>query len=149
MVNKKISSIVMLIGGSLMVISSCGIMALTLMEAQDWTLLSVQCLAFVFLLGAVMFTVMQRMSQQYKGGSLTIRRLLNIQLISGICLIFAGLLMVENFCKFVLPFVSQDFDSQMTYLRVVHNNWSVLLLIGAIIQVYTAHRLGSEMGKDS
>ena len=34
----------------------------------------------------------------------------------------------------------------MTY---IHNNWVVLLLIAAIIEIYTTHRISNELKKDN
>ncbi len=44
------------------------------------------------------------------------------------------------------------FDSNMsagyyTYIEYVYNKWVVLLLIAAILEVYTTHRLDSELKK--
>ena len=39
--------------------------------------------------------------------------------------------------------------SYFLYVRIVHNNWVVLVLIGAILQMYTTHRIASEIEKES
>lgn len=138
----------MLVGGMMMVVSSCLIMMTTLMSQQAWTVVAMKIVPWFFLVGATAYVVVQRM-QRYEGTNMTIRRLMSIQLLSCFCLVASGLLMVENYYHFFLPFVVKDINSYFTYLQVVHNNWVVALLIGAILQMYTVHRIGSEMDKDS
>lgn len=144
----RIQSIIMLVGGMMMVVSSCLIMMATLMSDVAWTVLAMKIVPWVFLVGAIAYVVMQRM-QTYNGTNMTIRRLMSIQLLSCVCFVVAGLLIVENYYHFVQPFVVSDINSYFTYLQVVHNNWVVALLIGAVLQMYTVHRIGSELNKDS
>lgn len=139
---------IMAAGGGLMVCAACVVMLTTLVEPSSWTQAVQWVQPWAFLLGAVMYVVMQQ-RERYTGGSMVIRRLKGIQLLSGISLIVAGLLMVENFYHFVQPFFVHDIDSYYTYLRVVHNNWVVAVLIGAMLQMYTSHRLSSELDKES
>lgn len=138
----------MLGGGILMVLSAGMMMATTLMSEAAWAESAVLIVPWLFLIGAVAFVTMQRM-QTYTGSSFTMRRLRSIQFISGILLILAGLLMLENYYHFVQPLVVSDINSYFTYLQVVHNNWVVLILIAAIMQMYTAHRMSYEMQKES
>lgn len=144
----KIQSIIMLVGGMTMVLCSGTIMMVTLMTDAEWGRMVMLIVPWLFLAGALAFVVMQRM-QRYTGTNLTIQRLRSIQLLSGICFIIAGLLLIENYYHFVEKFVVSDINSYFTYLQVVHNNWVVLLLVGAVLQMYTAHRIGSELQKDS
>ena len=137
----------MMVGGLLMVIAAGAIMVGTLMLEPEQAELLVKIVPWIFLVGALLFVTMQRM-QTYEGTRLVVRRLRSIQLLSGICFIIAGLLMVENFYHFVMPLVVSDIGSYYTYLQVVHNNWVVLMLIGAILQMYTVHRIAAEMDKE-
>lgn len=134
-------------GGTTMVVCSGLIMMTTLMSGS-WTGTAKLIIPWIFLAGAIAYVVIQRM-QTYNGTSMTIQRLRSIQLLSGVCFIGAGLLMIENFCQIVQPLVVNTLDSYVTYMQIVHNNWVVLMLIGAVLQMYTAHRLGSELQKES
>lgn len=144
----KLQSILLLIGGMTMVVCSGIMMASTLNMDTAWAQTAVKVVPWIFLIGAILFTAIQRM-QKYSGTSFVIHRLRSIQFISGICFIVAGLLMVENFYHIVQPYVVSTIESYFTYLQIVHNNWVVLMLIGAVLQMYTVHRIGSELQKDS
>lgn len=144
----KTQSILLLLGGMMMVVCAGVMMAATLNMETAWAQTTVLVAPWAFVAGSVLFVAMQRM-QRYRGTSITVRRLRSIQLLSGICFIVAGLLMVENFHHLVQPYVVSTLDSYFTYLQIVHNNWVVLMLIGAVLQMYTAHRISSEMEKDS
>lgn len=138
----------MLVGGTMMVISTGVMMAATLNMETAWAPVATKAVPWVFLMGALMFVVIQRM-QTYSGKEMVIIRLRSIQFLSGICFVLAGMLMIENYYHFVQPLVVKTMDSYFTYLQVVHNNWVVLMLIGAVLQMYTAHRLSSELNKNS
>ena len=96
---------------------------------------------YVFGVGAVGFTSMQ-MLQRYDGTNFTIRRLRRIQMISDVLFLVAGLLMIANQSNFL----SID---QLSYIKYVHNNWVVVLLVAAVLQLYTGHRIASELEKDT
>lgn len=138
----------MLIGGILMVVCSGVIMASALLPVSAWTVYAVRIAPWAFLIGTIAYVVMQK-RQAYNGNSLTIRRLTAIQTLSGICFIVAALLMVEQYNAIVKPMAVSDMKSYFLYVRVVHNNWVVLVLIGAVLQMYTTHRIASEMEKES
>lgn len=138
----------MLVGGMTMVICCGIIMGCTFMQQQEWMVMLTRIVPFAFLLGAVIYVVAQR-GLRTETSSMTLRRLYGIQFLSGICFIIAGLLMIENFCHLLQPFVVTTLDSYFTYVQVVHNNWVVALLIGAVLQMYTVHRIGAELRKDS
>ena len=36
----------------------------------------------------------------------------------------------------------------LTYLQYVRNNWIVVLLVAAILQLYTSHRIANELEKE-
>jgi hypothetical protein len=80
--------------------------------------------------------------QRYEGKDFTIRRLRRIQIISDVLFLLAGLLMIANQSNFL----SID---QLSYIKYVHNNWVVFLLMAAVLQLYTSHRIASELDKDT
>ena len=38
---------------------------------------------------------------------------------------------------------------QITYVQYIGNNWVVTLLIAALLQLYTSHRIGRELEKEA
>ena len=95
---------------------------------------------YVFAVGAVAFVSMQ-MQQRYEGRNFTIRRLRRIMLLSDVLFLVSALLM----------FASQGnvFGlSYITYIEYVYNKWVITLLIAAILQLYSTHRIGSELAKE-
>lgn len=97
---------------------------------------------WVYLFGALLFTTMQLM-QTYEGNDLTIKRLKRIQALADLLFIVAGILMTDNIFGFFRPMFSHATD----YVNYVFNKWVVLLLIAAILEVYTVHRLDHELSK--
>lgn len=133
----KWQSATYLLGGLLMVIGAGCYCFLLWQQAMCW----------LFLIGACMFAIMQ-MAQTYEGTSPTIKRLKRIQSIADIFFILSGMLMVDSAYHVLL----QLFDSNMTigyytYIEYVYNKWVILLIIAAILEVYTTHRLDSELKK--
>jgi len=96
---------------------------------------------YVFAPGALLFVAMQ-LRQRYEGREFTIRRLRRIQIISDFLFLVAGLLMMANQQNFL------GLD-QLSYIKYVHNNWVVVLLIAAVLQLYTSHRIANELEKDT
>ena len=80
---------------------------------------------YIYTLGAVMFAYIQVMSR-YDGKNLRIRRLRRQQIIGAVLLVFAGVLM----------FVTR------------HNEWVLCLTVAAILELYTAFRIPSELEKE-
>ena len=119
----------MLLGGLLMVIGAGA------------NLLFCSWAPYVFAPGALLFVAMQ-LRQRYEGRDFTIRRLRRIQIISNVLFLLAGLLMIANQANF-LPI------DQLYYIKYVHNNWVVVLLVAAVLQLYTGHRIASELEKDT
>lgn len=140
--------ILMFAGGFTMVVCAALVMALTLYADSQLAVTVLKIVPWFFIAGAILFTIMQH-AQRYEGRSLTIMRLKGIQSLSGLCFVAAGLLMAENFCRIVEPYVVNDLDSYLMYCQIVKNNWVVATLIGAILQIYTTHRLTSELEKES
>lgn len=125
----SIETAILLIGGLLMVVGAGGSMFL-----QSWA-------AYIFAPGAVMFAAMQ-MRQSYDGNNFTIRRLRRIQLTSDVLFLLAGLLMLANQSNFF------GIDL-LLYIKYVHNNWIVVLLVAAILQLYASHRIANELEKEA
>lgn len=96
---------------------------------------------YVFAPGALLFVAMQ-LRQRYEGREFTIRRLRRIQIISDFLFLVAGLLMMANQQNFL------GLD-QLSYIKYVHNNWVVVLLVAAVLQLYTGHRIANELEKDT
>ena len=138
----KTQSLILLLGGSLMVVGA-GIVVLS--ELSD-TLFMRKLHAIVpwfFLLGAVAFASIQ-IHQSYSGESLTIRRLKNLMTLSDILFILSGLLMIENVDKIAAPFFPTIYD----YYQFLYKKWVISILVAAILQLYTTHRIHSELGKE-
>ena len=96
---------------------------------------------YVFAPGALLFVAMQ-LRQRYEGREFTIRRLRRIQIISDFLFLVAGLLMMASQQNFL------GLD-QLSYIKYVHNNWVVVLLVAAVLQLYTSHRIANELEKDT
>ena len=97
--------------------------------------------SYVFAPGALMFAAMQ-MRQRYDGSNFNIRRLRRMLLLSDALFLVAALLMFANRGNFLgIEYLS--------YVKYVHNNWIVVLLVAAILQLYASHRIGNELEKDA
>ena len=96
---------------------------------------------YVFSIGALCFASMQ-MLQRYEGSNFVIRRLRRIQLVSDVLFLVSGLLMIANKGNFLGL-------SYMTYIEYVYNKWVITLLVAAILQLYSTHRLGHELEKEA
>ena len=125
----NIETAILLIGGLLMVVGAGGSMFL-----QSWA-------AYIFAPGALLFAAMQ-MRQSYDGNNFTIRRLRRIQLTSDVFFLLAGLLMLANQSNFFGI-------NLLLYIKYVHNNWIIVLLVVAILQLYASHRIANELEKEA
>ncbi|MBQ3752074.1 MAG: hypothetical protein II864_00845 [Prevotella sp.] len=115
--------------------------ALLMVVGAGASLLQWSAAPYVFALGALGFASMQ-MLQRYEGSNFVIRRLRRIMLLSDVLFLVSAVLM----------FASQEnvFGlSHITYLQYVYNKWVVTLLIAAILQLYTTHRIGNELEKEA
>ena len=120
---------VMLLGGLLMVVGAgANILFMT------WA-------PYVFAPGALLFVAMQ-LRQRYDGHNFTIRRLRRMLIISDVLFWVAGLLMLANQSNFFGL-------NQLLYIKYVHNNWVVVLLVAAILQLYAGHRIANEIEKEA
>ena len=125
----KTQTTIFLIGALLMVVGAGA-------SLLQWTLAP-----YLYALGALGFASMQ-MLQRYEGTNFTIRRLRRIMLLSDVLFLVAAILM----------FAGQQniFDlNHLTYLQYVYNKWVIVLLIAAILQLYTTHRIGSELEREA
>lgn len=104
-------------------------------------------MSLVFLAGALMFACMQAL-QRYEGKSVVIRRLRRIMLLADVLFVVAGLLMAERAWQWLFPLMANTLDGYTNYMRYIHNNWVVVLLIAAILEMYTMHRISNELSKE-
>lgn len=88
--------------------------------------------SYVYCLGALMFASMQ-MAGRYEGGSFVIRRLRRQQLTGAVLLMLSGGAMFGN-------------AFGVEYMR--HNEWLLIMLVAAILELYTAFRIPAEMEKE-
>jgi len=131
-------SCLLLTGGALMVIGA-GLAVFGSLNIGGW----------MFLAGSLLFGAMQWL-QTYDGNSMVIRRLRRIMLLSDVFLILGGLDMVESANGFVRQwFLSNVHNGSINYITYIYNKWVVLLLIGAILQVYTTQRISHELDKEA
>ena len=80
---------------------------------------------YIYIVGAVLFAYTQVMDG-YDGKNLIVRRLRRQQILGAVLLVFAGVLMF-----------------------VTHNNeWILCLTVAAILELYTAYRIPSELQKE-
>ena len=124
----KTQNIIFLVGGLMMVIG-----AGTSLLAWSWA-------PYTYAIGAICFAAMQ-MLQRYEGKNFTIRRLRRMMIISDILFLLAALLMFANMGNFLHL-------SQVDYVQYVYNKWVIVLLIAAILQLYSSHRIGHELEKE-
>ena len=80
----------------------------------------------------------------------TIRRsgftLIELLIVVAIILILSGILMVDTAYNFLLPlFRSAGSAGYYNYIEYVYNKWVILLLIAGVLEVYSTHRISSEM----
>lgn len=125
----KLEGILLLVGGLLMVVGAGA------------NVLFCSWAPYVYAPGSLLFVAMQ-LRQRYEGRNFTIRRLRRIQVVSDVLFLLAGLLMLANQSNF-LPL------DQLSYIKYVHNNWVIVLLVAAILQIYTSHRIANELEKDT
>jgi hypothetical protein len=125
----KIQQIIYLIGATLMA-AGAG------MSVLGWTVAP-----YLYCVGALCFASMQ-MLQRYEGTNFTIKRLRRIMLTSDVLFMLAGVFMLTN-GQNVLGL------DHITYIEYVYNKWIIVLLIAAILQLYSLHRLEKELAKEA
>lgn len=99
---------------------------------------------WTFLLGAVMFATIQTM-QTYEGRNMAIIRLKKIMNVADLFFVMAGLLLVDS----TYHYLATLFTNWETYIEYVYNKWVLLLLIAALLEMYTMHRISSELKKEA
>lgn len=134
----KIQTSIFILGGVLMVIGA-GCFAFGYMIYPQLTLYT----SWLFLLGTVAFSVMQSM-QLYEGSSQVIHRLKRIQTVADIFFVLSGISMVDT----VYAFARNWFSNYETYITYFYNKWVVFLLVAALIELYTTHRISHELKKE-
>lgn len=115
--------------------------ALLMVAGAGLSLFQQEMAPYVFFVGAMAFASMQ-MLQRYEGCNFVVRRLRRIMLLSDVLFLVSGVLM----------FASRDnvFGlSQIAYVQYVHQKWVGVLLIAAILQLYTTHRIDHELSKEA
>ncbi len=103
---------------------------------------------WMFFFGAILFSLMQ-FCQRYQGESITIIRLRRILIFSNILFILSALLLLENSYLILFRGFLNWFENGYTYyMNFIHNNWVVVLLLAAVLEVYSTHRISKELKKE-
>lgn len=129
----RIQSMLFLTGGILMVIGAGCFAFMFAREVVCW----------IYLVGALLFAWMQ-VSETYEGNNPTIKRLKRIMTLADILFVFSGLLMIDT----AFLFLRDTFTDYTTYIEAVYNKWVLLLLVAAILEMYTMHRISSCLKKE-
>ena len=125
----KVQTVIYLLGATLMTIGA-GVSLLAWAGAP-----------YVYSLGALGFASMQMM-QRYEGSNFTIRRLRRMMLLSDVLFLLAGVLMFANGGNYL------GLD-HLIYVEYVYNKWVIVLLVAAILQLYSMHRISHELEKEA
>lgn len=125
----KTENLIFLAGSVLMVVGSGAHLFM-----QRWA-------PYVFAMGSIAFVLMQ-LKQRYEGRNMVIRRLRRIMITSDMLFLLSALLMFANQGNFF------GLD-QLTYIKYVHNNWVLTLLVAAILQLYSTHRISAELDREA
>jgi len=125
----KLQSLLMAVGALLMVAGAA--LGLIVRGLAPW----------VYAVGALLYVAMQ-VQQRYDGDNFTLQRLRRILILSDVLLILVGVLLFADYGN---PFGLDH----LTWLNYVHNNWVVVLLIAALLQLYTAYRMDAELQKEA
>jgi len=115
--------------------------ALLMVVGAGMSMLAWKYAPYVFAVGALAFVSMQFL-QRYDGTNVVIRRLRRMMLISDFLFLLSALLMIANTGNFL----GLDY---ITYLEYVYNKWVITLLIAAILQLYSTHRISQELDKEA
>ncbi|MDN0024660.1 hypothetical protein QVN84_03855 [Prevotella lascolaii] len=129
----RTQNIIFLVGGVLMVVGAGCFAFMWQQKVMCW----------IYLAGAVMFATMQMM-QTYEGNNITVRRLKKIMTTADIFFVLSGILMVDNAYRFM----QQVFTNYVAYFQYVFNKWVLLLLVAAVLEIYTMHRISAELSKE-
>lgn len=125
----KIENAIFIVGALLMVVGSAAHLFM-----QAWA-------SYVFSMGALAFVLMQ-LKQRYEGGNVVIRRLRRMMITSDVFFLVSALLMFANHNNFLGL-------NRLLYLTYVHNNWVITLLVAAVLQLYSTHRISTELDREA
>ncbi len=129
----KLQSTLFVIGGVLMVVGAGCYAFMFMQEVACW----------IYLVGAVLFAFMQ-VSQTYEGNNFTVKRLKRIMSLADFFFILSGMLMVDS----AYQLLRDAFTDYTSYLNLIYNKWVLLLLVAAFLEMYTMHRIASELKKE-
>jgi len=132
---EKKKSLLFLLGGLLMVV---GTGCFVLMVEQ-------KVFCWVYLVGALIFACIQS-SQIYTGDNFVVRRLKRIMNVADLLFVLAGILMADTAHHFLQPLFGMD--GYLNYIQFAYNKWVILLLVAALLELYTTHRIASELKKE-
>ncbi len=133
----KTEAAILLAGAFLMVVGA-GLYVFGIQGVSPW----------IFAVGAVAFAAMQ-LRQTYGGRDATLKRLRRIMSVGDALFILSAALMLENNYHVLMPlFVKYIPDGYYHYVTYIHNNWVIILLVAAIIEIYTTHRISHELKKN-
>lgn len=133
----KTESVIMVVGAALMAVAAV-MFVFAIRKPAAW----------IMLVGTGAFVAMQ-MRQTYQGKNITIRRLRSIMTVGNIFFVIAALLMVENAYQFLRPvFLKNGVSGDIMYFQYIFNKWVIALLVGSLIELYTTHRISSELKKE-
>ena len=102
-----------------------------------------EVMCWIYLAGAVMFATMQMM-QTYEGNNITVRRLKKIMTTADIFFVLSGILMVDNAYRFM----QQASTNYVASYQYEFNQCVSLLLVAAVLEIYTMHRISAELSKE-
>lgn len=133
----KLQSILFLLGAVLMVIGA-GCFVFGLIR---------QVMSIVFTIGVLLFVAMQ-VEQRYDGSNVTIRRLRKIMLTGDFFFLLSAFLMLEYTWRFLFQFFTNSESSYNFYCQYINNNFVIPLLVAAILELYSTHRIANELKKE-
>lgn len=127
-----------LLAGALLMVVGAGLYVFGIQGVSPW----------IFAVGAVAFAAMQ-LRQTYGGRDATLKRLRRIMSVGDALFMLSAALMLENNYHVLMPlFVKYIPDGYYHYVTYIHNNWVIILLVAAIIEIYTTHRISHELKKN-
>lgn len=115
--------------------------ALLMVVGAGTSVLAWKAAPYVFAVGTLCFVSMQFL-QRYEGANFVIRRLRRMMLLSDFLFLLSALLMIASTGNFL----GLDY---ITYIEYVYNKWVITLLIAAILQLYSTHRISHELEKEA
>lgn len=132
----KFQNIIFLLGGLLMTVGAGGYAFLICQSVSS----------VLFIVGAVAFASMQMM-QSYDGNNIAVRRLRRIMALADVFFIIAGLLAFEENHGWIRNMLGKNGSTYITFVVMTQGKWVVILLIAAILELYTTHRISHELDK--